>query len=50
VVDERLGAGDDDQEDRLVGKVVLDAERRTEGADEEGPGADVDGPEYGDQT
>ena len=29
---------------------VLDAERRAEGADEEGPGADVDGAEHGDQA
>src|SRR6478672_4910600 len=50
MIDERLGAGDDDQEDRLVGQVILDAERRTKGADEEGPGADVDGAEHGDEA
>jgi len=31
-------------------KVVLDAERGTEGPDEEGPGADVDGAEHSDQA
>ena len=30
--------------------VVLDAERRAEGADEEGPGADIDGAEHGDEA
>jgi hypothetical protein len=50
VVDECLGAGDDDQENRLVDQVVFDAERRTEGADKESPGANVDGAEDGDQA
>ena len=50
MIDQRLGAGDDDQEDRLGGQIVLDAERRTESADEERPGADIDGAEHGDQA
>ena len=50
VIDESLAAGDDDQEDRLGGDGVLDAERRAEGAHEEGPGADVDGAEHSDQA
>src|SRR3954447_1998058 len=50
MIDPRLTAGYDDQEDRLGDDRVLDSERRTEGADEERPGADIDGAEHGDQA
>src|SRR5262249_40399433 len=50
VVDERVAAGDDDQEDRLGGQVVLDTQRRAEGADEERPGSDIDGAEHRDEA
>ena len=50
VIDQCLGAGDDDQKDHLVGQRPVDVERRAEGTDEECPGADIDGPQHGDET
>ena len=56
VIDERLDAGDDGDEDDLVGKPsrnvvsTLIAEPGRDGAGEEAPGADIDGAEHGDEA